>query len=143
MMHAKDFILTKIEVVQERIARLRQYSEGLSLERYLSDPKTKDAVERSLEVALQACIDIARGVIREKALRHPQDNKGVFVVLAEAGIISENTLRFLIPMAGTRNVLVHGYDRLDDELIYAVIQSRLADFTAFLEEIRKNYLGGT
>lgn len=140
-MQAKEFIRTKIEAVQERILRLRHYSEGLSLEKYLSDPKTKDAVERSLQVALQACIDMGRGIIREKGLRHPQDNKGVFVVLAEAGIISENTLRFLIPMAGTRNVLVHGYERLDDELIYAVVRTRLGDFTVFLEEISKNYLG--
>jgi len=46
----------------------------------------------------------------------------------------------MAPMAGTRNILVHGYDKIDDEAIYRVLNKRLKDFDTFLEEIGRNYL---
>jgi len=127
-------IKSKIAVLQERLRRLQGYS-SLSYEGYIKDSTIKDAVERNIEVAIQACIDIGRIIIKRRRLREPEDNKGVFVVLAENGIISEDSLRFLLPMAGTRNVLVHGYDKIDDSIIFGVMKKHLKDFKAFLREI--------
>lgn len=90
-------------------------------------------------MAIQACIDIARIIIKKEGLREPEDNKGIFVVLAENGIISEESLRFLIPMAGTRNVLVHGYDKIDDMIIFEVLKKHLNDFYIFLKEVEERY----
>ena len=38
-------------------------------------------------------------------------------------------------MAGTRNILVHGYDRIDTALIYGIIKQYLPDFEKFLSQI--------
>jgi uncharacterized protein YutE (UPF0331/DUF86 family) len=46
----------------------------------------------------------------------------------------------MIPMAGTRNILVHGYDKVDDSLIYGILKRHIDDFKVFLKEIRDNYL---
>lgn len=133
-------IKSKIAVVQERVRRLSIFT-GVSFESYLKDLTTRDAVERNIEVAIQACIDIARIIIKLEGLREPEDNKGVFVVLAENDIISEDSLKFLIPMAGARNVLVHGYDKIDDAIIFGVLNKKhLSDFNAFLKEIEERYL---
>ena len=43
-------------------------------------------------------------------------------------------------MAGTRNILVHGYDKVDDSLVYGILKRHLDDFDIFLTEIRDNYL---
>ena len=131
-------IKAKIAVVQERVRRLAKFKK-LSFESYLRDMTIKDAVERNIEVAVQACIDIARIIIKRKGLREPEDNKGVFVVLAENGIIGEASLKFLVPMAGTRNILVHGYDKIDDAIIFGVLKKHLSDFNLFLKDIEKNY----
>jgi uncharacterized protein YutE (UPF0331/DUF86 family) len=72
-------------------------------------------------------------------LPEPKDNKGVFTTLAEAGILGNESLKFLVPMAGTRNVLVHGYDKVEDSIIYGVIKQHLKDFAVFLKEINENY----
>ncbi len=129
----------KISVVQERVRRLYAYS-GISFEAYLIDITTKDAIERNLEVAIQACLDIGKIIIKKEGLREPEDNKGVFVVLAENGIIGEESLRFLIPMAATRNVLAHGYDKVDDTIIFGVLKSHLGDFEKFLKEVLERYI---
>lgn len=132
-------IKAKIAVVQERVRRLSMF-QGLSFESYLKDLTTRDAVERNIEVAIQACIDIARIIIKRDGLREPEDNRGVFIVLAENGIISEDSLKFLIPMAGAGNILVHGYDKIDDAIIFGVLKEHLSDFSSFLKEIEERYI---
>jgi uncharacterized protein YutE (UPF0331/DUF86 family) len=112
----------------------------LTFEAYLKNLTGKDAVERNMEVAIQACIDIARIIIIREGFREPEDNKKVFVVLSENGVISENSLKFLIPMAGTRNVLVYGYEKIDDAIIFGVIKKQLSDFNTFLRDIEARYL---
>ena len=132
-------IKAKIAVVQERVRRLSGFKK-LAFAAYLKNLTVKDAVERNIEVAIQACIDIARIIIKREGFREPEDNKGVFVVLSENGIISEDSLKFLIPMAGARNVLVHGYEKIDDAIIFAVLKKHVSDFNVFLKEIEEKYL---
>jgi len=43
-------------------------------------------------------------------------------------------------MVGTRNILVHGYDRIEDSVVYGVLKKHIEDFITFLREIRDNYL---
>jgi uncharacterized protein YutE (UPF0331/DUF86 family) len=139
-MVVRDVIASKVEVVEDRVRRLRLYGKGLTFDSYLSDTKTKDAVERNLQVALQACIDIGKIIVKAEGYRQPEDNKGVFVVLAENRIITDASLSFLLPMAGTRNVLVHGYDKVDDATVFGVVQKRLSELEQFLRDVKMNYL---
>ena len=134
----------KIKAVQDRVKRLGQLSGTLSsFDKYQASPDVKDIAERNIQVAIEGCLDIAKIVISSKELPEPKDNKGVFTVLAEAGILSDASLKFLVPMAGTRNVLVHGYDKVEDSVIYGVLKLHLDDFAVFLKEIKENHLNRT
>ena len=131
----------KIMTVQERVKRLEQISRNLSeLHDYQMSPDIKDIAERNLQVAIEACLDIAKIIISSNDLPEPKDNKGVFTVLAEAGILSKKTLQFLVPMAGTRNILVHGYDKVEDSIVFSVIKQHLDNFAEYLREIKKKFL---
>ena len=131
----------KIKAVHDKVKRLEHLSASItSFSEYQTSSDTKDIAERNIQVAIEGCLDIARIVISSKELPEPKDNKGLFTVLAEAGILSDASLKFLVPMAGTRNVLVHGYDKVEDSVIYGVIKRHLDDFGVFLKEIRENYL---
>jgi uncharacterized protein YutE (UPF0331/DUF86 family) len=126
----------KIKIVQERISRLRELSSRInSFEHYLESRENIDIAERNLQVAIESCLDIGKIIIANNKLKEPADNKGIFYVLAESGIINKEALEFLIPMAGTRNILVHGYDRIDDALIYGIVQLHLTDFEKFINQI--------
>ena len=131
----------KVKSIQERLKRIRRLARDIdSFDDYQASPDKKDIAERNLQVAIESCLDIAKIIISIKNLPEPKDNKGIFMVLAEAKIISEKSLNFLVPMAGTRNILVHGYDKVDDRLIYGIITRHLNDFKIFLKEIKLNYL---
>ncbi len=134
----------KIKAVQDRVRRLKKLSADISsFSEYQSSPDYKDIAERNIQVAIEGCLDIAKIVISSKQLPEPMDNKGVFTVLAEAEILSNESLNFLVPMAGTRNVLVHGYDKVEDSIIYGVLKRHLDDFVVFLKEIKENHLNRT
>jgi len=131
----------KMKIVGERVERLKQLSRKIrSFSEYRASQDAKDILERNLHVAIETCLDIAKIIISQESLKEPNDNKGVFTVLAEAGILSETSLMFLVPMAGIRNILVHGYDKIEDSLVYGVLKKHLDDFRTFLGEIRDNYL---
>ena len=134
-------IQRKIKTLAERLNRLGNLAETLScLADYQKSADTRDIAERNLQLAIEACLDIGKIIISAKDLREPPDNKGVFIVLAEAGYLSQASLTFMIPMAGTRNILVHGYDRVDEALVYGILKRHTQDFHAFLHQIKKNYL---
>lgn len=131
----------KLKNLKDRVRRLRELANTMrTFEQYQKSLNDKDIAERNLQVAIEACLDISKIIISNSDLREPEDNKGVFKVLAEAGILSEESLKFLIPMAGARNILVHGYDQVDDAVIYGVLKKRLNDFDLFLKNITINYI---
>lgn len=124
-------------MIQERLKlldgytrQLRQLSES-SLEEYRANEILRRAVERLLHLAIEACLDIGHHLIAERGYRAPQDNRDVFRVLADEDVISPDLLPSLLDMAGFRNLLVHGYARIDDDLVHEILVSRLDDFEAF------------
>jgi uncharacterized protein YutE (UPF0331/DUF86 family) len=42
-------------------------------------------------------------------------------------------------MAGTRDVLVHGYDKIDDAIIFGVLKKHIPDFNYFIKDIEERY----
>ncbi len=40
-------------------------------------------------------------------------------------------------MASFRNMLVHRYEKIDDEIVYGIFQKRLSDFQLFIDLIQK------
>jgi len=126
----------KMMLVEERVSKLKSMSQKInSFEGYISSQESIDIAERNIHIAIERCMDIGKIIISNMNLKEPVDNKGIFSVLAEAGIINKKSLGFLIPMAGTRNILVHGYDRVDNALIYGIIKKHLQDFDKFLSQV--------
>ncbi|MGQ9569596.1 MAG: type VII toxin-antitoxin system HepT family RNase toxin [Thermodesulfovibrionales bacterium] len=139
MSDSKEIIEQKISTLIERTERLKRFKD-ISFNEFSGNLDTMDIVERNLQIAIEACIDIGKIIISDMNLREPTDNKGVFKVLAEDGIISQESLDFLMPMAGTRNILIHGYDKVDETIIFGILKKHLEDFYKYLSEIKRNYL---
>lgn len=55
----------------------------------------------------------------------------MFSVLNEEGIVPDALRTDLSRMVGFRNLIVHDYARIDDALVYAVLQDHLDDFAQF------------
>lgn len=75
---------------------------------FLEDPYLQDIVERNLEVAAQACIDLANRIISMEQLEKPRDYYEAILRLGEARILPLEFSQRLAPLAGFRNILRSG-----------------------------------
>ncbi|MBI4653699.1 MAG: DUF86 domain-containing protein [Nitrospirae bacterium] len=129
-------------VISERVNYLKEMANELpnisSLKK--ADHKYKSAIERDLQVAIEACIDIGKVIISEKKLRPPESMKDVCVVLFENGFIDKRMLHDFERMVGARNIIVHRYEKIDLEIIYGILKRHLNDFQKFIKQISKKTL---
>jgi uncharacterized protein YutE (UPF0331/DUF86 family) len=123
-----------LKLLSEYSNDLRQW-QAVDLETYLENKLIRRAVERTLHLAVQVCLDIGQHLIAQRGFRMPEDNKDVFVVLGDEGVISEDLLPRLVTMAQFRNLIVHDYARIDNQVVFGILKRRLGDLDAFAQAI--------
>ncbi len=124
-------ILTDIKSNTEA---LRQ-ADDISWEVYQNDVRNRRFVERSLHIMTEAVIDVGQHIISDNKLREPDSYRDTFAVLAENKIIDIGSLPIYEKMAAFRNLIVHYYERIDDEIVFGIFQRNLGDFDKFVQEI--------
>jgi len=130
----RDLLLRKASDLEQYLGQLAEYR-GVTLGQYREDWKTQRIVERTLQLAIEVCSDIAGHVIADRRLRVPTTYAEAFEILGEAGILEAPTRDAMIRVARFRNILVHEYTRIDAALVMNVLQHHLQDLTAFLQAI--------
>jgi len=129
------------ELLSRKISRLRTYTEALmsaediDWEKYKSDLRAKTFVERYLHLAIEEVIDIANHLISFFKWREPAGYRDLFQILKEHGIMSEKDLPTFQNMASFRNMLVHRYETIDEELVFGLFKKRLDDFELFIRMV--------
>mgnify|MGYP001111595210 CR=1 FL=1 len=131
----REHILTKIDQLDGYLQELRQIVPA-SFEEY-KKIETRRACERLLQVSIECVIDICSLIVTGLRLGLPAEEDDLFEKLEGAGIISALTRETLQGMKGFRNILVHEYARVDDRIVYEILESKLEDFEAFKQEILK------
>jgi uncharacterized protein YutE (UPF0331/DUF86 family) len=105
-----DVVLNKGAIIERSIRRLR--------EEYAADPTLQnfthiDALTLNLERACQAAIDMAMHLVASHHLGMPQSSADAFRVLAQAGLISQESCRAMMAMTGFRNIAIHAYQEMN------------------------------
>lgn len=95
----------------------------------------KRACERLLQIAVECVIDICSLFVSGLRLGLPAEEDDLFEKLEQAGILSPRMKETVKEMKGFRNILVHEYGRVDDEIVYQATKTRLGDFADFKREV--------
>lgn len=131
-------IRTRIQEIRKRVLELENNYKGITKEKFVKDGMLTAAAERNLQVATQACIDIANHIVATLGLERPvEETAEVFNTLGNEGILPEGFVNTMKKMTGYRNILVHGYLIVDPNKTYDYIQNNLADFSTFTKHIEK------
>lgn len=80
-------------------------------------------VKYALVNAIEACIDLAQHVCSSEGWGPPRDNAEAMLVLGRHGVLEPDLAERMRAAVGFRNVLVHQYGDVDDE----IVQDRLGD----------------
>lgn len=131
-----DFKFYKLTSISKSLSRIREeYSSEADLKSNLTK---QDSVIFNLQRACEACIDICNHIIHQKGLGIPQSSRNSFELVAQAGVISDDLSERLKRMLGLRNIAVHDYQKLNLDIVIAVITKHLSDFEEFSKVISQH-----
>lgn len=95
----------------------------------------KRACERLLQISIETVVSICQLFVVGLRLGLPSEENDVFEKLSRAEVVSPALAKTLHQMKGFRNVLVHEYGDVDDDLVFLFLTRGTADFLLFRQEI--------
>lgn len=131
-----DITLNKLATITRCLQRIRdEYSNEADFKRNFTK---QDSVILNLQRACEACIDICNHIIRQNKLGIPQSSRNSFELVAQANVMSDDLSERLKRMVGLRNIAVHDYQKLNLDIVIAVITKHLSDFEEFSKVISQH-----
>jgi uncharacterized protein YutE (UPF0331/DUF86 family) len=98
--------------------------------------------EHTLQIAIQAAVDVAAHIVADARLGDAATNHALFDLLARNGWLDAAQVQVMHRMVGFRNVLVHGYDDVDLRVVADAVRHRRGDLQAFVDAIRARLAAG-
>jgi uncharacterized protein YutE (UPF0331/DUF86 family) len=129
-----DLIAKKLAFIETCLCDLRQQSRS---DRLSADVRELRFVEHTLQIAIQAALDVASHIVSDNRLGEPRTNRELFDLLGRHGWLPPPLVDVLRDMGGFRNILVHGYAEVDVNVVCDVLDHHLPDFEAFVTAIRQ------
>lgn len=129
-----DLLKKKLASIESCLSELTRLARPDAIE---SDVRERRFVEHTLQIAIQAALDVASHIVSDRRLGEPRTNRELFDLLRQDGWIGDDLTGVLRNMAGFRNVLVHGYDDVDLAVVHDVLERHLGDLTAFVDAVRR------
>ncbi len=132
--------MTDVHLVVKLLAKLETYVRELKTlsrpERIETDVREERFVEHTLQLSIQAALDVASHIVSDDLLGEPNTNRQLFEILARYGWISEDLSDTLRQVVGFRNILVHGYSDVDLDIVRRIVETDLDDLLDFAGAIR-------
>ena len=129
----RDRTLAKLDELDGYLGELRSVVPA-TFEEYRAVEKRRSC-ERLLQVSIEAAVDVCSLLVGGLRLGLPGDENDLFEKLTDRRVISRPMADVLRRMKGMRNILVHEYGLVADELIFETVSHRLGDFDTFKREI--------
>src|SRR3989304_1611308 len=126
----KTVILRKLSELETYLRQIQEFS-GITLQVYKADWRTQRIVERTLQMMIETCADIANHIVSDRGMRAPTGYADTFSVLRENAVIDPDLNTIMERMAKFRNVVVHQYEGVDAEIVIAILTKHLNEFEQY------------
>ncbi len=137
----RDRIAVRLDDLRGYLAELRPIAPD-TLEGYRSNPEKRRACERLLQICIESVLDVCALLVTGFRLGVPGEEDDILRKIAEAGILPDDVVTSMRTMRAFRNLLVHEYGRVNDEIVFRVVRENLGDFDRFGQEVSRALRGG-
>jgi uncharacterized protein YutE (UPF0331/DUF86 family) len=132
----QELVEKKLAFIVTCVTQLRTLAQPDAIEH---DVREERFVEHTLQLAIQAAIDVALHIVADERLGEPATNRDLFELLRRGGWVGAEQVAPLGNMASFRNVLVHGYAEVDVGIVKDVVLHHLDDLLDFVHSIRQAF----
>jgi uncharacterized protein YutE (UPF0331/DUF86 family) len=130
-----ELVAKKLALIETCVEQLRSLAHPDAIRR---DVREERFVEHTLQIAIQAAMDVASHIVSDDRLGEPETSRELIDLLVKAGRLPESLGSTLRDMVGFRNVIVHGYQDVDLGVVEDVLRNHLDDLLAFVAAIRRH-----
>ena len=129
----KDVVMAKVAIIQRCLKRIGETTEN--------DPDSLGNIDKqdifvlNLQRSVQAVIDLAAHIVASEGLGLPDTIKDNFRLLLEKKIIDKELAIKMGRMVGFRNIAVHDYRSIDEEILKSILRKHLSDIEEFYRTV--------
>ena len=130
-----DLVAKKLALIETCVQQLRSLGQPSLI---ASDIREERFVEHTLQIAIQAVLDVASHIVSDERLGEPRTNRELVDLLERRQILPSDLAERIRKMVGFRNILVHGYETVDLAIVRDIVERRLDDlleFSAFVRQL--------
>jgi uncharacterized protein YutE (UPF0331/DUF86 family) len=128
-----DLVAKKLALIETCVRELRTLGRPAAIP---TDTVQERFAEHTLQIAIQAVLDVASHIVSDERLGEPRTNREMIDVLARSGWLPTDLADTIRRMVGFRNILVHGYETVDVTIVLDIVEHRLDDLLQFVAVIR-------
>lgn len=132
-----DIICRKFKELENNLIFLKQVSLDVNKDNLKEDMIRYWGIERGIQICIECVIDIGNILISVTDNDKPSTYKETMITLSQIGVISEKFSKKLSKMVGFRNILVHDYTKIDEDMIIYILKTELDDFIKYMDYVDK------
>lgn len=122
-------IINKSIIVENCLSRINEeYENNIN---NLNDYTKQDSIVLNLQRACEACLDMAMYVVSTRKLGVPQVKREAFELLYKNNLIDKEMYINMKNMVGFRNIAIHDYKNIDDEVLIDILDNHLEELRSF------------
>jgi uncharacterized protein YutE (UPF0331/DUF86 family) len=125
-------VLRLLRSISDDVSVLRR--ESGADERRREDPIWLRGVKYTFVTAIEACLDVAQHICATEGWGPPADNGDAVRLLGDHGVLAPALARSIRQAVGFRNVLVHEYIRVNDDIVTDRLKA-LGDLEDFVSQV--------
>lgn len=129
-----DIYISKFDRIKENVRLIKENLTD-NLEDFRKLGLVKDGIYKRYEYSVELIIDVVAMINADLKLGIPNGTIDVLEQLERHEILNSEMVEKIKGMRGFRNVLVHRYGILDEEIAYDIIKSKLSDFEILENEL--------
>jgi uncharacterized protein YutE (UPF0331/DUF86 family) len=134
-----NLIKTKIKEIEESLKMVEDHLPD-DVKDFLSLGIIKDGIYKRLEFCIENVFDICAVLNADHNLGIPGSDEDIVDNLIQNDILPKEMKIKLSSMKGFRNIIVHRYGKVDDNLAFEILSEHLDDFYDFMTIIN-DYIG--
>jgi uncharacterized protein YutE (UPF0331/DUF86 family) len=100
------------------------------------DIREERFIEHTLQIAVQAALDVAAHIVADERMGEPRTNRGLFDLLESHGWIPGELATEMRRMVDFRNVIIYGYGDVDLDIVEEIVRHHLGDLLRFVQVVR-------
>lgn len=129
----------RLKHIKEGLTNLKNFIK-VSRKEFLKDKKLISAVKYEIIKTFEAISSICSHIIVKKFGIRANSYAECFEILKEKGIIGEKLANNLSRMAKFRNLIIHMYQKVDDEKVYEILKRGIKDIEDYIKIIQEKFL---